>query len=236
MPAFKPYLLSILMLLFWGCAHVPPPMTEKDVTKLIDFACQPGAKVRTVQGSVSLKAKSKEISGSLPASIKVTQDSLNLEVMNLLGGTEAVIVVQDRNYSIQVPNRKTGKNDVRQMGKDTWGGIPLRWATELFLGRVPCPNGARQNSANAVAGSSILPDGGLVVADSKTNETYTYHFKTVKGIPWPESLHWEQKGDKPLVVDFKFENPDPESFAPQKWDAKSAAGEIYVRWKERQVK
>lgn len=217
-----------------GCSHAPPA-TEVEPRALLGLACQPGMTVNSVKGSVWLKAKSKEASGQFPAVVDApSADRLTLEVTNLMGGTEAVLSIEGRKYKIRVPNKKS--RDAQ--GESTWGGIPLQWANALFLGRIPCPDASIAKDATF----SRTEQGDLIVETPQTldrlPEKYVYRFRTFDGSLWPETLHWERKGiagSAPVVVDFKFEDPESKSRSPQKWEAKGAQGEVKVRWKDRQA-
>lgn len=217
-----------------GCAHAPVAF-EMDPRALLGKACQAGAEVKSVKGSVWLKAKSKEASGQFPANVDApAADRLKLEVTNLMGGTEAILSVEGRRYKIQVPNKK-GRDE---QGESSWGGIPLQWANALFLGRIPCPEGATTKDAVLSRGN----DGELIVETVQTldrlPERFVYRFRTFEGAPWAESLYWERKGiagSTPVAVDFKFEDPESKTRSPQKWEAKGTQGEVKVRWKDRQA-
>ncbi len=197
-------------------------------------ACEIGIKTQEVKGSVWLKAKSKDASGQFPAVVQVNSSdtSLRMEVTNLVGATEAVIKVNGRHYVIDVPGKKSQK----QEGHGNWAGIPLRWATELFLGRFPCL------SAAAMKDATIQTNGeGLVTIETKSNlesgaEKFVYKMKTWAGKPWIDELHWEALGNFAAKVDFKFSDPEDTGGSPRKWEAKSDQGEIKVRWKERESK
>jgi hypothetical protein len=221
-------------MLMSGCAHAPVS-AEIDPRTLLGQACQAGANVTAVKGSVWLKAKSKEASGQFPANVDApAADRLKLEVTNLMGGTEAILTVEGRHYKIQVPNKK-GRDE---HGESSWGGIPLQWANALFLGKIPCPD-------SVLAKDAVLSKGGegeLIVETPKTldrlPEKFVYRFRSFEGMPWAESLRWERKGiagSAPVTVEFKFEDPEAKTRSPQKWEAKGAQGEVKVRWKDRQA-
>src|SRR5262249_16209508 len=141
-------------------------------------------------------------------------DSLVLEVTNLLGATQAVITVQGPHYTITVPD-KAGNTKKRE-GAGSWGGIPLKWASDLFLGKIPCPSSAALTSARL----SVNSDKQLV-AEVGSAEKFIYGFREWGGKAWPESLHWERGGH---AVDFKFDDPEDRTHSPRKWEAKSAQG------------
>ena len=181
-----------------------------------------------------MKAKSKDTSGQFPAQVHAEgQDELRLVVTNLLGGTEAVLTLKGERYSIEVPNRP----DQTQSGDSSWGGIPLRWAQILFLGKFPCPDLKRITQLNP----QWLTDGGLRVDTpdelGHPSETFIYRIKNVAGRAWSEAMRWERRGvaGSPVAwVEFKFEDPDSNTRSPKKWEARSEVGEVRVKWKDRQ--
>lgn len=214
-----------------GCAHTPVKKGIDSMT-LLSHACEPGRDVQGVEGSVWLKAKSREASGQFPAGVKAeTPNSLKLEVTNLVGGTEAIITVDGQEYSIDVPKEKARS----EKGFASWGGIPLRWATELFLGRIPCPS-PNETGKNSI---SVNAEGQLVVETEATlgkgAEVFTYTFRSWGGEPWPEALLWERRDNLPISVEFRFDAPDDATGSPLKWEAKSEKGEVKVRWRDRKI-
>ncbi|MCM2277110.1 MAG: hypothetical protein NDJ89_03465 [Oligoflexia bacterium] len=217
-----------------GCAQAPVRVAlEPEV--LLREACGPNRDIRSVKGSVWLKVSSKEVSGQFPASVEATApDALVMEVTNLVGGREALITVSGKRYTIEVPNRR----DKSQSGARSWGGIPLEWATELFLGRLPCPG------PEALGESAVrLAEAGVLEVDVPANlsreaQRFVYRFAGRSGDragrPVVESLRWERKSPPVLNVDFTFGDPD-DSGSPRKWEARSSQGEIKVRWREREL-
>lgn len=224
-----PLSLSLLLVIgLGGCSQAP--LRETDSPELwLEHACRPGSMLQTVKGSVWLKAKSKEASGQFPAAVEAQADgSLILEATNLIGAKEAVIRVKNQRYEIEVP----GKPARNERGTGEWGGIPLRWAPDLFLGRIPCPSSRRAQDLRL----SRDPEGRLKV-ETRPNlqsegEVFLYSFRDWAGSPWPEKLRW-QRGT--LVVDFQFDQPEPKTRSPQKWEAVSRDGEVKVRWKNRET-
>ncbi|MGK5089583.1 hypothetical protein WDW86_18685 [Bdellovibrionota bacterium FG-2] len=236
--------LGLSLVFFPACAgkgvrsaqELTQPKTPQEYKVWLDSACSLGRTTKGVKGSVWLKAKSKEASGQFPANVeaKATAEGseLRLEVTNLLGGTEALISVKNQTYRIEVP----AQNKVLEQGQVSWGGIPLRWATELFLGRIPCPSGSAESADSKV---EIDSTGRLDVSIPRTlegdAERFIYSFRSWAGRPWPEALKWERKGSIPLVVEFTFDDPEDRTAIPRKWEAKSARGEVKVRWKDREI-
>jgi hypothetical protein len=227
----QPVLFLGLLLLVEGCSHGPAHQVESP-DALLNYACRPGSDVQTVKGTVWMKAKSKDASGQFPASVEAkAPDHLKVEAINLLGAVQAVITVDGKSYSVQVPTKNGLKQ--REAGQNSWSGIPLQWATDLFLGKIPCPNSAKQDIE--IMGSGDLKISTGKGSSSEDPETFVYHFKAVDGHPWPETLHWERSGPFANQVDFKFDNPDAKSQSPKNWEATSAQGEVKVRWRDRVV-
>lgn len=214
-----------------SCSTVPKGAAG-DPKALLSQACAPGKGTTGVTGSVWLKAASKEAKGQFPAAVNAQSPAtLRLEITNLVGGTEAVITVEGQRYAIQVP----GKNQRSEQGQGSWGGIPLRWSTELFLGRVPCPNPGELEGADV----AVDEDGVLTVETRSSlqgqGEKFVYRFRSWNGGRWPVSLHWEKKGPLATSVEFKFDDPEDRTASPRKWEAKSSQGEVKVRWRDRDV-
>lgn len=224
-----------LLFLFSGlflssCATTRSVTSKYTPQELYAFACQSGKTIESVQGQVWMKLKSSEISGQFPANVLVNApDQLELEVTNFLGGTEAAIFITRDSYEIK---NLRGKSEKQKVGTQTWGGIPLKWATGLFLGRIPCP------TLSASAHLSIESDGDLNIRIGDSGkpgaQTFVYSFRDVEGKPWPDSLHWEALSSMG-IVDFEFEDPEKETFSPKKWTARSPRGEVKVRWRERSI-
>jgi hypothetical protein len=158
-------------------------------------------------------------------------DHVILEITNLLGSREATIQVNQGAYTIDVPD-KQGGGARRTSGLGSWGGIPLRWASELFLGRIPCPSKSKELRLE------VSEAGELIAVDSTRQERFVYRFRQWAGRAWPESLHWEQMartGPSMASVDFKFDDPDDKTGTPKKWEAKSSRGEVKLRWRDLEI-
>jgi hypothetical protein len=177
--------------------------------------------------------KSKDASGQLPAFVKAEDPAkLTLEANNPFGGVVAVLRIDGQKYTVEVPERK---KTTRESGYGSWSGIPLRWATELFLGRVPCPT--EGDRREAVFQST--EEGDLIVQTKETlrgaDEKFVYRFREWNGKAWPESVGWERGGPFSSKVEFIFDEPESGSGSPLRWEAKSAQGEVKLRWRDRQV-
>ena len=218
-----------------GCATVKSSL-KSNPDHLLRQACAAGEAIRSVEGSVWMKASSKEASGQFPAEVKVSREPrlLRMEVANLVGGREALITVEGERYSIDVPEKKARKAQ-KESGQGTWGGIPLRWAPDLFLGQVPCPSTAQLQGASR----TVDGEGNLRVETRPSTEgaaeVFEYRFRDFAGDRWPASLVWERTGPFVKRVEFKFDDLEDYTHSPRRWEAKSPEGEVKVRWKERQV-
>lgn len=214
-----------------GCAHVGISK-DTDPKDLMAAVCEPGQLITEAKGQVWMKASSEEASGQFPSLVLAKEpDELRMEVTNLLGGTEARITVDGLRYEIEIPGKKTET----LKGYGTWGGIPLRWAADLFMGRFPCP----RDAADVPVESRITEDAELVAevpaSVAGDTEVFTYRFRSWGGRPWPEALTWERKGTFGVTVEFEFNDPEDGTRSPLKWQARSKQGEVRVRWRDRKL-
>jgi hypothetical protein len=210
-----------------SCAG-PSITPSSDPRKLLETACEPGAQIQSVKGSLWMKVTSKAASGQFPAEVLArAPGSVHLEVTNLIGSTQAKIDVQGGQYRIEALDQN-GELKPMGAGKDSWGGIPLRWASDLFLGRVPCPG----ENSRSTARVSMGPDDTLRVESQ--GQVFTYRFRNWAGRPWAEGLVWEVSGGAKRV-EFKFDDPEDHTRSPKKWEARSSDGEVKVRWKDREI-
>ncbi len=227
-----------------GCARAPISRDMEPET-LLRMTCEPGASVQAVDGSVWLKATSKDASGQFPADVHAkAPNQLKMEVTNLIGGTEALISVDGTKYKIEIPSKTRDKKDKKsgkkgsgpspaEEGNHSWGGIPLRWATDLFLGRIPCPPAASIKEAKLTIDDELK-----LVVETPANlgsdpQKFVYTFQSWEGRPWAKALRWESGGALPAAVDFLFEDPEPTTRSPKRWEARSDRGEVKIRWKDR---
>jgi hypothetical protein len=215
-----------------GCSSAPKLGAGKGIApaELFKAACEPGSTVESAEGSVWFKAKSTEVSGQFGANVKSTfPDQLRLEVTNILGGTEAVIRVDHEHYEI------TGsKAEKKGEGRGSWGGVPLHWATDLFLGKMPCP------SPSSDLKMEVDSEGLLTIQVPASTgieaQKFIFSFRQHLNKPWPNSLHWERNSVSAIAVDFKFDDPEDETLSPKKWEAHSAQGVVKIRWRDRDIK
>ncbi|MGE0616990.1 MAG: hypothetical protein AB7P04_15270 [Bacteriovoracia bacterium] len=208
------------LLLLSGCAHTP--LKEQGNAQLLfERACEPGRQLKSASGQLWIQASSPEASGKFPASAKaVVPGQLDMEVTNLLGGTEAHIRVRGNVFELNVPKEP----ERSRRGQDHWGGIPLRWATDLFIGRVPCPP--------AGAKTKLEADGADGLVAEYEGERFVYRFREYAGKAWPERLEWVDTATG-RAVKFEFFNPEPETRSPLQWEAISELGQVKTRWRSR---
>lgn len=234
---FRDVLILLLALGGGGCAHTGVQPQAESPRATLKRICSIGSTARAVQGAVWIKATSKEASGRFPGQVRVTSEagsnpsSLRLEATNLLGGVEAVITIEGKKYTITIP----GHPEQTEKGVQAWAGIPLEWATDLFLGKIPCPESVALSEADVQFDSL----GKLLVRTASTlagdRQTFAYQLKREGAYFWPESLHWEKQGIAPAAVDFLFFEPEDRTQSPLRWEAKSTFGEVKLRWKDRDV-
>ncbi|MDR3606689.1 MAG: hypothetical protein P4M08_04820 [Oligoflexia bacterium] len=214
-----------------GCAHVEKAeglRAKIDADSLLAQTCSIGRSVSEAKGVVLMKVKSREASGQLNGDVRAqAPDTVELEILQPLGGVWATIRVQGPNYSVDV----SGKPDQGRKGHRVWAGIPLRFATDLFLGRIPCPPTGSRADAQINSENELVVKGG----GPNSSGTFIYRFRVHEGSFWPESLHWELglQGDGPVAVDFKFDEPEAVTRSPLRWEAHSDRGEIKLHWRHR---
>ncbi len=215
-----------------GCSTLPPVKKgEYSPSDLLGFACSSGRNIVEARGRILAKVSSRDLSGQFQASVVVNSaDHLELDVTNPLGGSQALIKI-DRGQ-IEIVDF-SGNNETRQKGQEYWGGIPLRWASDLFLGRIPCP--PKSSSLKLEVGK----DGELIaiLGSSKddAHQKFIYQFSQWNHQPWPTSLTWSREGLKSAQVDFIFDSPEKETGSPEKWEARSSQGQIKMKWRTREI-
>ena len=218
-----------------GCASSRPGFSTRPLEELLQRACAPGQDLREVRGSVWMKVASRESSGQFPAQVRAVEGKrVDLEVTNLLGGVEARIHVDEAGYQLDLPGKK-GRQASQERGEGHWGGIPLTWAPDLFLGRVPCPPRARWSELKyertALGGVKVT----LPARLGGGQESFEYSFRRFEGEPWPETLVWTQSGAFARQVTFQMDDPEKGSSSPRKIVAKSDLGEVKIRWTRRDL-
>ena len=170
-----------------------------------------------------MKARSADASGQFPAFVKVSDpESLQMEVTNLIGSPQANIKVKKQQYEIILH----GPQKKKITGKDNWAGIPLRWATSLFLGRIPCPSIKRKNI-------SVKWHSADAFSAYEGEEEYHYFIRRWAGQAWPEKLVWTSAKESASSVEFVFEKPKEKSTIPLKWSISTKNSQVKVRWKRR---
>ena len=147
--------------------------TGYNAQDLFRYACTPGKDVTSAKGHLWIKALSKEASGQFPAdAIATSPDQLKLEITNILGGTEALILVDGDHYEIKGGK---GQKETKEQGYGSWGGIPLRWAATLFLGKIPCPDPDKKwKMSTSLDGDLVVESGG---PEAFAPERFTYSFQ-----------------------------------------------------------
>ena len=222
-----------LLAMVSGCATVSE-LKKQTPSQLFSSACSIGRGNQKVTGSVWMLAKSKEATGQFPANVEAEDPAhLKLQVTDLINEVQAEILISGDDYKIDTPLQKKSKTQKPMKGTGNWGGIPLRWATELFMGRIPCPTKPEaQLKLGWGEDSSLRVE---MPIDGGSHEVFLYRFRSFAGGFWPEEVDWERTGIQSSHVHFKFDDPDTASRNPKKWEATSDRGEVKLRWKDRAV-
>lgn len=199
-------------------------IADRDPALVFEDACRPGAASTFVEGSVWIRTQSatnSKESGQFPADVRVSEKTgLVMQVTNLIGGREAEIRVSDNQVRIN------GQSPARDGQGGMWSGIPLRFAPELFLGRVPCPPVPQRK------GAKIAFNGERELTVQAGGEEYRYRFREVDRKLLPTQAQW-RAGD--VTIDFTFDDLELATGSARKWEARGPAGEVKVKWRERHV-
>lgn len=208
--------------------------------------CSIGGSVVSAQGTAWLKVRRGERAMQFPAVLKASvPNHLFLEVMNPLGGVEATIRVEGKVFEVQSAREPSG--EARQ-GQDSWNGIPLRFASVMALGRIPCPPISEAEPVIPPADGSPH-----VGADDSTSEWiqfrvpatvehpeehFEYQLTKISGNSWPKRLRWSSGNPlNPTVgVTLNFEEPEEGTLSPLNWEAESPQGSLKFKWRKRDLK
>lgn len=206
-----------------GCAGRTTISREQGLEAWRSLCLVPHATEQVVSGSVYLRARSFEDStqsGQFSADVRASRaDGLRLQILNPLGGREAEIRVTPEAVWIN------GKRSLGEKTSASWGGIPLRYALELFLGIPPCPKLAESAEIS-------VEDTDTLVARSGS-ETYRYRVKRWVNGYYPSWVQWQPQTG--AAIEFLFEDVDSAAHYAKKWEAKGASGEVKVKWRERRL-
>jgi hypothetical protein len=153
-----------------------------------------------------------------------------LDINNPLGGTQAIVKVDRKKYEVQ---DLAEKDQPPLVGVEDWNGVPLEWAGDLFLGRIPCPLDSVDLRLEFGKGNELI----AIIKDLKNgwDQKFIYQFRQWNQHPWPFSLKWIQEGPKKSQVDFFFDSPEKGTDSPEKWEAQSSRGELKVKWRSREI-
>lgn len=178
-----------------------------------------------VKGEVWAKVESPELSGQFPASVRaVSPAQLYLEVTNLIGSPQAWMKIENGKIDLKL-TPENQKEWGRQSMKSIFAGLPLEYAPDLFLGRMPCP---KRKVGDPELKMKVVNEGLEVVSGSTR---YFYHFTEYIQKPWAESVVIQSK----MKIEVEFFSPLDPDRAPLRWVASSPRGKIEVRWKDRRV-
>lgn len=221
-----------LLVFLTSCAQAPFK-TDRTVLERWDEVCAIGRGIDTVSGNAWMRVQSPELKGQFPASIVARRDGdLDLEATNLVGGVEARVRIRDR--ILQVQEKNDAEFRVRAM--DSWAGLPIRWASELFVGRIPCP--LPTESGNRAEGDSARPEV-FRVTDAEGGR-FEYTMTKEDGVLWVKKLVWVHRSGQP-ALEVEFSSMEAETHSPLRWTLVSkrvdgsTSAELKVRWRERKL-
>lgn len=204
---------------------------EYSSDEMMRFACEVGVGIRSATGRVMAKVSSKEFTGQFQAQVKSdAEDHLSLDVTHPLGGTIALIQVDEGRFHVI---DYSGDEPRTQTGRDYWGGIPLKWASGLFLGRIPCPQSKEVLSVEQLGADRLI----VKWKDTRLSGTqkFIYQFKEWRRKPWPSALTWTRDSSPNAQVEFEFDSPEASSGSPEKWEVRSSQGQVKVKWRSREI-
>ena len=217
----------VLLILFSGlhaCTTAPKTETfsETELKQHLLKACEAGKDYTRVKGSLWAKIKSKKDELQFPATIKVENHQMVMEVTNLVGGREALIKIDGELFEVLSDSRPT----LNQKGKGSWNQIPVNWAFKAFLGQPPCVD----ELAAAKINKERSKDG--VIAVSLGGEVWLYELESNGGSEHIVRLTRESQ-DRIKKLEIFFERFDAANGTPLSFRAVSDEGELKIRWKDR---
>lgn len=201
-----------------GCSTAPVKRIQGDPKLYYSRLCPfPRAQNLSVSGDLAIQIQTSRLQGRFSATARADANDLDLEITHLFGGRLAYLGLRGPRYSIDVPMRK----EKREGQGGSWAGIPMDWAKDLFLGRVPCrPVSEVQELA--------WDDSGRLVADA-----FTYELEQTPQKTWVKRLTTRSKDADPIVAEF---GEPQESFgAFPSWSVDSKEGSVRFRWTQRNV-
>lgn len=219
----------LVFFLVQACSTAPSKSERDDPASLLRGACKLDGTPHEVTGSVWMKAKSKEASGQFPATVQAKANpseplELRLEVTQLLGARAALIEIRGNDFKVETP--KQGSVNKKA---SSWGGIPLDWASQLFLDRFPCPADEELSQLRW----HWLSDSELEGRAASGEVIWKYKFRRWNLKPWVEAVFWQKSPEKSLEI--TRDDPDPSEGWARRWEASSPSGQVKVRWKDRRV-
>ena len=222
--------LTLIAVSLQACSHALPKFGTDDPVAAVRTACGTDGFSKEVTGSVWIKAKSREASGQFPAEVRAIAApskplELQLEIKQLLGARAALIEIRGHDFKVETP-----KDGAVTRKASSWGGIPLEWASQLFLDRFPCPSVSEMGTLRW----RWLDSGELEGRSSSGQTVWRFKFRSWNESPWVESVFWQKSEGKTL--DVKRGDPDPQEGWAQRWEASSPSGHVKVRWKNRKTR
>jgi hypothetical protein len=232
---FSKTALGLCCSILFGCATGSSQRDAAVLQKNFQEICSTPLAWKEVRGSLWMKIDSTKESAQFPAQFRaVAPGTVQMEVTNLVGGAMASLSIEGGTYRLRYNDATLAP----QVGRGSWEGIPLQWAADLFLGKMPCPVLSGPDRALKVELSESRDESHDLIARAvyqqgakNSVEIFRYRTKQWGGKPWVEKLDWGLER-RPVQVSFEFEDPS-EKGPPNKWTAQSPQGLVKLRFSNR---
>jgi hypothetical protein len=230
-----PILIFLFSLLVTSCATTATkvdnsilPVSEESLRARLRPYCQ-SSNLTQIDGDLWMKIKSKEANGQFKAALlaNLKAESLDLEVLNLFGGTEASVHILKDKYTVH--RGKLVSGSVIDEGLRTWSGIPLRWALDLFSSQMPCPFLVEGEKKWVFSGNEL--DGIRIEAK---DEQFEFRFKEESQVRYVSNINWKSTVRANQFVQVRFDSPE-NGYSPA-FEIESPSGHVKVKWRSRNTK
>lgn len=224
----KLFINFILSFLFISCSTTKESLNEikKNADKIHTELCLgQSTTLKEISGSIWVKIESKNGSGQFPANVLINEQSVIIEITDLLGGTQGVLSIENGKYSYEGRGGET--SFVRQtLRSQLLAGLKASEFKALFFNKLPC-------SAEKVSSISIVSDDDSEVQFiGKNNHVDRFMIKKWGDRFLPEKF--TKLGMNEKIV-FNFSNFEDPHGLPKNVKVESNVGVIQLRWRDRKV-
>jgi len=218
--------MTLVAISLSACSHVREKSEVEEPSQFVKQLCTTSTGAQEVSGSVWMKAKSKEASGQFPARVLARSgNELRLEITQLLGARAALIEIRGNDFRVETP-----QDGAVSRKATSWGGIPLEWASRVFMDRLPCP----APSEIAALRWRWVNDREIEGRPQTGDQKWVFRLGSWNQKPWVKAVLWQKSSGNALEL--KREDPDTQEGWATRWEVVSSVGEVKVRWKERKTR